>query len=377
MSYLPPPKSFDIMMYNFVSEDENLPPSLTATLSELGQNEYLIRGNLNSLSFISAYVYNPGSGELQQEYNAYNIVPGDWLANDATGFTWKIVKIYTVTDAPLSGNNTDVGVFYAKMIDIDGYNAGMDPTGLFLGGPGYTNSRTILFTVDEDGFPIFTPSDTFNLSSNFSGNVIGRFRALNSYNEYVSIYQVDVSGVVNVGDPIYYSKATSSFAKAYGLGDISGVNFTIGVVTSVGVPTKDYFTFNPFGEYRTNISLTGPAGSVYYINPTGTTGANAYTTVRPSLFPFPMYQLLDTSGNAILLKGQGFGASSGGGGSGPTGSTGPTGPTGVTGPTGFNGTAGSTGATGPTGPVIATVFDGGSASSSYSLGPAFDCGTSV
>ena len=34
-------------------------------------------------------------------------------------------------------------------------------------------------------------------------------------------------------------------------------------------------------------------------------------------------------------------------------------------------------ATGPTGPAFATVFDGGSASSTYPLGPAFDCGTSV
>ena len=239
MSYLPPPKSLDIMMYNFISGDVNLPPSLTATLSGLSQNEYLIRGKLNSLSFFSASVYNPGSDQLEQFYDAYNVAAGDWLANDATGFTWKIVNIYTVTDAPLSGNNTGEGVFYAKMMDIDGYNAGMDTTGLFMGGPGYTDSRTILFTVDEDGFPIFTPSDTFNLSSNFSGNVIGRFRALNSYNQYVSIYQVDASGAFIAGDPIYYSSTTSKFAKAYGLGDISGVSFTLGVVTSVGVPTKD------------------------------------------------------------------------------------------------------------------------------------------
>jgi hypothetical protein len=38
---------------------------------------------------------------------------------------------------------------------------------------------------------------------------------------------------------------------------------------------------------------------------------------------------------------------------------------------------GATGATGPTGPTVATVFDGGSATSTYPLGPAFDCGTST
>ena len=60
---------------------------------------------------------------------------------------------------------------------------------------------------------------------------------------------------------------------------------------------------------------------------------------------------------------------------------GPTGPTGSTGPTGTAGSTGSTGVkgdTGPTGAVIYTaiVFDGGSSTSTYPNGPAFDCGTS-
>jgi hypothetical protein len=56
-----------------------------------------------------------------------------------------------------------------------------------------------------------------------------------------------------------------------------------------------------------------------------------------------------------------------------TGETGPTGPTGMTGETGPTG-MGEAGPTGPTGPVVAYIFDGGDASSSYILGPAFDCG---
>ena len=42
------------------------------------------------------------------------------------------------------------------------------------------------------------------------------------------------------------------------------------------------------------------------------------------------------------------------------------------GPTGPSG--GGTGSTGPTGPVTSYIFDGGSPSSSYINGPAFDCG---
>jgi len=60
------------------------------------------------------------------------------------------------------------------------------------------------------------------------------------------------------------------------------------------------------------------------------------------------------------------------------------GPTGTTGPTGYNGTTGATGdassvtgPTGPTGPVTSFIFDGGGASNTYTLGPAFDCGSAI
>jgi len=70
---------------------------------------------------------------------------------------------------------------------------------------------------------------------------------------------------------------------------------------------------------------------------------------------------------------------------GPPGPVGPPGPTGapsaVPGPTGAtgppNGPPGPIGPTGPTGPVTAYIFDGGTAGSSYTVGPAFDCGSSI
>ena len=264
MAYLAPPKSLDFNMHYFVpgSGDTQLPASLTSILAGLSSNEFLVRGNLNSVYYFSAYAYNPGTGRLEQYYDAYNVAAGDWLANDSTGYTWKIEQIYDVTSAPNPGDVTGGGVFYARIRDIDNFNAGLDQGGIFNGAPLYIDSRTILFTVDQDGFPIFTPSDTFNIAANFSGNVIGRFRALNTYNQYVNIYQTDASGALVVGDPIYYNSTTRKYAKTYGLGDVSGVTFTLGIVTSVGVPTKDYFMFDPFGEYRTRTSFTGsPKGS--------------------------------------------------------------------------------------------------------------------
>jgi hypothetical protein len=342
---LPPPKALDVNIHYFKpsENDPTLPPSLITELSGVAVNQYIVRGTLNGIGYISAFVYNPGTDLNEQYYDSYNVIPGDWLASDATGYTWQVKKIYNVTDS--SGNiyDTGSGTFYAKIEDIDQYNAGIDATGLFNGAPAFIDIRVILFTVDEDGFPIFTPADTFNLTGNFSGNVIGRFRALNTYNQYVSIYQVDASGTFLYGDPVYID-ASGQFAKSQGIGDIDALTNTIGIVTSVGIPTKDHFTFNPFGEYRPNLNLgfTGPAGTVYYVDPTG---VSQYTTVKPATYPVPMYQSVDTSGNYILLSGTSFGA------------FGQTGPLGSTGPTGIQGSRYNTATTIP---VTPTVTEGGS-----------------
>jgi hypothetical protein len=375
-TYLAPPKTLDIFMKYFLPGDPDIPPSLAAVFAALKPNEYLMWGFLNEILYMSAYVYNPGTGNPEQYYDAYNVAEGDWLANDATGYTWRVRHIYNVTDGT-GIYNTSQQVFYAVIEDVDFYNAGIDPTGTGKGSPLFQTSRTILFEVDEDGFPIFSPADTFQISANFVGNVIGRFRALNVYNKYVSIKQTDVSGTFIVGDPLYIDQGTGLFASSAGLGDVSGVTLTIGICTSVGRPDKDTFTFNPFGEYRraTETGLTGACGTVYYINPSG---SPPYTTTRPPNFPYPVYQLVDNSGNAILLASAGGGgafggAGAGGGGGGGTGPTGPTGPTGDAGATGPTGAAG-TGPTGPTGPVTSYIFDGGNAASNYVVGPAFDCG---
>lgn len=413
-SYIAPPKSFVVNM-TFYFDTTNLPPSLSSYYALLQRNEYMIYCTLPDIIPTSAYIFNPGTGQPEQYYDAFNVVPGDWLASDSTGYTWRIAEIYNVTDSPL-GDNTGPGTFYAKMVDVDGFNAGIDSGGTFNGAPRYIISNAILFTLDEDGFPIFTPSDTFNLSTNFSGNVIGRFRILNTYNKYVSIHQVDAATTFSVGDPVYVDASTGLFYKSSGIGDVPQIVQTIGVVTSVGVPNKDYFTFNPFGEYRTTGDLPfvgSTPGTYYYIDPAGA----GFTTIRPANFPTPVYQIIDTSGNAVLLRGSGGGDGQTGptgpfggpkGDTGPTGSfgptgpfggpTGPSGPTGRAGPTGHLGQTGPTGKqgqmgiigptgayggptgdTGPTGQVIlvAILFDGGDSTTTYPFGPAFDCGTSV
>lgn len=325
-------------MHYFTSgSDPDLPPSLSSLLSSLGANDYLIRGDLNSYEFISAFVYNPGTNQDEQYYNAYNVVYGDWIANQATGYAWKVVNIPSVSDAPNSAYNTSGGVFYAVVQDVNGFNAGLDSTGSFNGGPAFVDSQALLFTLDDDGFPILTPADTFNLSPNFSTAVFSRFRALNTYNKYVSIYQTGAGSTFSIGDPIYIDPNDGLFKQSQLLGDVSGVYQTIGIVTSVNIPTSDYFTFNPFGDYSpvsqllgyTGTSFTGAPGTIYYISPTGT---EQYTSIRPPLNPYPVFQLIDSTGNAILLSSGGSAGPQSG--TGPTGAQGPTGMTGAQGPQG-------------------------------------------
>ena len=93
IGFIAPPKTLDVLMHYFISGDPTAPPSLITDISNCGGNEYIIRGQLNALEFFSANVFNPGSGVEQNYYDAYNVVTGDWVANDGTGFTWKLIKI--------------------------------------------------------------------------------------------------------------------------------------------------------------------------------------------------------------------------------------------------------------------------------------------
>ena len=361
-----PPKSMSFVMHNFTSKsDPEFPPSLTSIFNALVANQFLIRGVLDAAIPMTAEVYNPGTASLEPYYNAYNVATTDWLASDTSGYSWSVKNLHTVTNAPNAAMNTGPLVFYATVEDSYAYNAGLDPTGSANGGPQYSDTRVIQFTLDENGIPIFRSVDTFTMSANFSGNVLGRFMALKNYASQVRIFQLGATSTFTVGDPVFINTSTNQFQRSNTLGDVPAIYTTLGIVSTVGIPSADYFTFVPFGKFRTSaeVSLTGPVGTTYYIDPTN---AGQYTTTAPPNNPFPVYQIIDASGNVIRLTSSG--SSGGGGGVGPTGPTGPSqGPTGSTGPTGAGGT-------GPTGPVSSYIFDGGQASSNYTIGPAFDCG---
>ena len=340
-----PPKSMNFIMHNFTSEsDPDFPPSLSTVFSGLGPNQFLVFCLLETPYVdTSAEIYNPGISAPVKRYDAYNVAAGDWLANDTTGYAWIVNTIHNVTDAPTPAKNTGRYYFYATVEDLYAYNAGLDPSGSANGGPQSPDTRIVQFTVDENGIPVFRPTDQFTLSANFTGNILGRFAAVNNYKKQVRIYQSGATSTFTVGDPVFINTSTNQFQRSNTLGDVPEIYKTIGVVDTVGIPNEDYFTFKPFGQYRsvTEVPLSGPVGTTYYIDPSDTT---QYTTTEPTNNPFPMYQIIDISGNSVQL-------SSGGGGGG-----------------------GTVGPPGPPGPITPYIFDGGDASSTYYVGPAFDCG---
>ena len=108
---------------------------------------------------------------------------------------------------------------------------------------------------------------------------------------------------------------------------------------------------------------TGPLGATGATGPTGATGATGATGQQGSTGSTGATGLTGSTGATGLT-----------GSTGATGATGVTGATGSTGPVGATGTTGPIGPTGATGPVIPYIFDGGDPTSTYFVGPAFDCG---
>jgi len=122
------------------------------------------------------------------------------------------------------------------------------------------------------------------------------------------------------------------------------------------------WTLLPYGGLHGPTGTTGPTG---YNGTTGTTGPTGYNGTEGSTGPTGYTGTEGSTGPT--------------GYNGTEGSTGPTGDAStVTGPTGPTGAASNvTGPTGPTGPVTSFIFDGGGASNTYTLGPAFDCGNAI
>jgi hypothetical protein len=251
---------------------------------------------------------------------------GDWigLAN-GHGIAYMIVEIldfghYTVAD--IDG----WCMSYYRQAQIDNYDA-------------------CIFRVNEDSIPMFgSPSAQYFLNSIVGGfydplqwvaDMVGRFAFRNSKSQYVTVYQPLGNGgpaanLFVLGESIYIDE-NGVFQKSAGSLNISD---TIGIVTSKGIPSDDWFSFRPSGKYfDTSVvpndffptsaivvgGVTLTPGKKLYINPIANDTIK-YTTVNPGSNSFATWIMLgpettppSDSTRAIYIAGSGGGGGGGGG----------------------------------------------------------------
>ena len=223
-------------------------------------------------------------------YDGSSIKYGMWFANTNDGKAWRINSInITVSNY----------IFTGILEDVEYYNYGLTTkksNNDIAIGPGY------VFELCEDGLPNLVPIN--GIPANMITNLIGRFRTRNLYKYYV---QVNQDHNFKIGDIIYlntdgiYYKVTASnklVNKALGVITCTNNNYynSKGNLTEV----LNYFSYRPFGNFITknnNINLSGPKGTVFYIDINGN-----FTTTPSSFYSKPIYIIINDNNDLILLN---------------------------------------------------------------------------
>lgn len=218
-------------------------------------------------------------------YTAEDIKVGGWIGANIGGFAWKIIEIKSVTPDSIT----------VILEDEDNYNQFIDSQG-YSGQPQTGGYSYVYFQLNSDGQPIFTPTmGVFSGSdSQLVGDLIGRFSDRNPNRQYVDVYQP--ANTFTVGDPIWLNPSTGN----YEISTNSNAKYTIGVVSTVGVPSSDWFSYKAFGTYYQDtsrffgglsLSSYGPKGTFLYI---ATSGSTKYTSTQPSDVAVPIWIYLGT-----------------------------------------------------------------------------------
>jgi hypothetical protein len=276
-------------------------------------------------------------------YTCLDIQPNQWYTNYQGGQAWKIIE---TSNYQVGSNVVDV-----LLEDVEYFNFSIEPS-QDLHGPqdgviGYC------FSLADNGLPNLYGIDYIDFPINFVVDLFGRF-SMRNYTTSINVIQPNHN--FQLGQFIYIDN--NSYQLITSDTDIS--QDIVGIVTSIGFPSSDNFSYRPYGQYIASnqmpVGLTGTLGTLFYIDSVGNLTSTPNDTT-------PVFLQISNSGDAILLKYRRNSAVLGNGATGPTGPTGytgytgPTGPmgingfTGPTGPIGINGSTGPTGYTGATGPL--------------------------
>ena len=264
--------------------------------------------------------YTNSSG-TKSTYTGTSIVAGNWIAGGLTGgCAWRISAVTSSAAAQVRLTLEDVNNFSYSMSATTNTNSF---SSLFN-----TNSATgpinyIYFTVGPDGLPILTPTFRVLPSSlaSLPADIMSRFSSINPARQYVTLFQTGFN--LQVGSPIWFNTSTNFFEKSTN----SNAQYTIGIVTSLGIPTTGNFTIKVFGTYYNDTSALFPTtslssltssqkGKFLYID-TSNTSASGFTSTPPSSNAIPVWvylgqDILTNKDTGILYPGYGSNSGSSG-----------------------------------------------------------------
>lgn len=193
------------------------------------------------------------------QYNGLDIIVGDWIAGATDGKCLRITEIQQKTKTSI----TCVVEDYLRYNTFKNANG----NGMFSGG------AVVIFTLNEEGFPILDPMPT-STSADFFTIVASRFQYLNPQTNYVldepnnGFAKGDVISVVSTG----YVKANAETADSM-----------VGVVTEAG-PGPDKFMILPNNRiYDFDPGVPGRQGEYIYVDDNGEL-SNVSATTKKAIF---------------------------------------------------------------------------------------------
>jgi len=259
-------------------------PSAPICLSVKILSPVLISGNSYSCTL---RIYPQQINGATDNYTVSNVSPNFWVSNYSGGQSWKINSISNV--------NTELQTLDCVIEDVEYYNYSLDVT-IGQHGPS-DNINGYCFQLGDNGLPNLVPiyTNTFTISQTFISDLTARFNSRNYSTSYISVLQNGHSFVK--GNFIGLNVSTGTYVLA-----TSSITYLeiIGVVTSIGIPTVNYFTFRPFGQYlkasEIPTALTQGVGSIYYLDSSGN------LTITNTYDSNPVYIQVSSGGDGILLK---------------------------------------------------------------------------
>jgi hypothetical protein len=230
------------------------------------------------------------------------------MSGSAPGYAWKVISIVSSTDDDIT----------LILEDEENYNYYIDSVNNNFGGQPQPSSQHIYFELNSDGVPIVTPSYTL-VDASLSVDTISRFADRNPNRQYADILQPS-HGFLG-GEPIWVDPADGLYKSA----NNTNAKFIVGIVSSVGIPTSDWFTYKAFGTYYYDIQKffgtldlsSYNRGDFIYVS---TDGVNNYTSTPPTDVAIPVwvYLGLDVNGKQTGILYTTPSMYSGGGGGGGT-----------------------------------------------------------